>query len=292
MRWNLDQLQAFISTVQQGSFSSAARKLNRAQSGVSTAIANLETDIGFELFDRGQRYPILTEKGRCLYPQALKLLQQGQHLQAQINTLASASETAITLAMDEAFPETALDKALQEIEHFFPYFTLTLINGTQGDIVDYVSNGQADLGLLVQHDPVDEALYAIEIGHLNYQLVVAKDHPLTALEEVSVLDLQQYRQYVSCNKQGVAYNRPISANCWYLDSYYYILPLVTQGGGWAIIPKNIVEQPLFGRDLTELKVKEFSSPPASTISIIKKRSSANGTVSQQLIEYLRKHFSS
>lgn len=49
-----------------GSFSAAARKLGKSQSTVSTAIANLEIDLGLNLFDRSSRKPMLTEHGRVV----------------------------------------------------------------------------------------------------------------------------------------------------------------------------------------------------------------------------------
>ena len=289
MNWNLSQLQAFVATVQQGSFSAAARHLGRAQSRVSSAVSNMEIDIGFELFNRQGRYPKLTERGASLYPQALHLLQQCLQLEGRIQTLASDQEAQLTLAMDEAFPEQTLDSALHQVEQRFPHFALTLINGSQGDIVDYVLSSQADLGLLVQNNPVDERLYTLQVGQLTYRIVAAKSHPLSQQDEVQIVDLQQYRQYVSCNKKGEPYNRPISANCWYLDSYFYILPLVIRGGGWALIPENIAEHPMFNSQLASLKTLEFSALPASTISIIQRRDSAGGAVSQCLIDRLRQN---
>ena len=49
---SLDQLQAFVSAADHGSFSAAARQLGKAQSAVSTAVINLEIDTGVDLFDR------------------------------------------------------------------------------------------------------------------------------------------------------------------------------------------------------------------------------------------------
>ncbi|MCS6036963.1 LysR family transcriptional regulator [Klebsiella pneumoniae subsp. pneumoniae] len=49
-----------------GSFSAAARRLRKSQSTISTAIANLEADLGVTLFDRATRQPTLTPQGsRC-----------------------------------------------------------------------------------------------------------------------------------------------------------------------------------------------------------------------------------
>nr|WP_256717863.1 LysR family transcriptional regulator [Shewanella sp. UCD-KL12] len=76
MNWTLYQLEAFVLSVKHGSFSAAARKLGRAQSRVSTAIANLEIDLGFELFDRSAKLPVLTKLGEDMYIEAQAVLKQ------------------------------------------------------------------------------------------------------------------------------------------------------------------------------------------------------------------------
>ncbi len=63
MAVSLDQLQAFVAAAEAGSFSGAARVLRKAQSAVSTQVANLETDLGLALFNRTGRNPILTPAG-------------------------------------------------------------------------------------------------------------------------------------------------------------------------------------------------------------------------------------
>jgi DNA-binding transcriptional LysR family regulator len=62
----LDQLQILVTVADTGSFSAAGRKLNRAQSVISYAIANLEAQLGLKLFEReGTREPQLTDVGRA-----------------------------------------------------------------------------------------------------------------------------------------------------------------------------------------------------------------------------------
>lgn len=54
---SLDQLRTFIAAVDEGSFSAAARRLNRVQSAVSGWVGALEDQIGVTLFDRSGRFP-------------------------------------------------------------------------------------------------------------------------------------------------------------------------------------------------------------------------------------------
>ena len=61
-----DQLRIFVAAAEERSFSAAGRRLGRAQSVVSQAIANLEEQLGVELFRREGRYPELTPGGELL----------------------------------------------------------------------------------------------------------------------------------------------------------------------------------------------------------------------------------
>lgn len=52
MAFTSDNVQVFLAVLDQGSFSAAARKLERVPSAVSMAIAQLEADLDVQLFDR------------------------------------------------------------------------------------------------------------------------------------------------------------------------------------------------------------------------------------------------
>ncbi len=84
----LDQLRVFLTVVDVGSFAGAARKLGRATSVVSYAIANLESQLGVSLFDReSTRKPQLTEAGRTVLAEA-RTISNGVHgLRAKVKGL-------------------------------------------------------------------------------------------------------------------------------------------------------------------------------------------------------------
>lgn len=74
MRYSPESLEAFVQTVESGSFSAAARALRKSQSTISTAVANLEQDLGFTLFSRESRNPVLTENGQRALAQVKEIL--------------------------------------------------------------------------------------------------------------------------------------------------------------------------------------------------------------------------
>ncbi len=64
---NLDDLLLFVTLVEQGSFTLAAKKLQIAKSKLSRRLVQLENKLGCELLLRTTRKQQLTENGRLLF---------------------------------------------------------------------------------------------------------------------------------------------------------------------------------------------------------------------------------
>jgi DNA-binding transcriptional LysR family regulator len=76
MRYQFDQIAAFLQVVESGSISAAAERLNLAKSIVSKRLADLERMLEVELVRRSARGIVPTERGRFFYANARSLLQQ------------------------------------------------------------------------------------------------------------------------------------------------------------------------------------------------------------------------
>src|SRR5690606_26102628 len=71
---DLDQLQSFCAIADCGSFTEAARRVNKTQSAVSMQIKRLEERLGHPLLTRDGRGVTLTQHGEVLYARARKML--------------------------------------------------------------------------------------------------------------------------------------------------------------------------------------------------------------------------
>ena len=87
---SMDQLRTFIAAAEEGSFSAAGRKLHRAQSVISTTLANLEQQVGFALFDRTGRFPQLTEAGAAMLHQAPDAIDAMEAFKSSATRMSSA----------------------------------------------------------------------------------------------------------------------------------------------------------------------------------------------------------
>ena len=71
---DLDQLKSFCAIADCGSFTEAARRVNKTQSAVSMQIKRLEERLGHALLSREGRGVTLTQHGEALYARARKML--------------------------------------------------------------------------------------------------------------------------------------------------------------------------------------------------------------------------
>ena len=97
---SLDQLRVFIAAAEEGSFSAAGRKLRRAQSLVSQAILNLESQLGVKLFDRTAKSPRLTEPGRALLQEAKDVVDRMDGLKARARAMSEGVEPELAVVFD------------------------------------------------------------------------------------------------------------------------------------------------------------------------------------------------
>lgn len=71
----LDQLRAFVTIVEGGQLSAAARKLRRVQSAISKSMANLEQQLGITLLDRSTKKTAkLSDPGNVVLAAARRVL--------------------------------------------------------------------------------------------------------------------------------------------------------------------------------------------------------------------------
>ena len=287
MNWTIDELNAFVNSVKLGSFSAAARKMGKAQSRISTAISNLEAGLGFELFDRSARLPVLTTLGEEMYIEAQSVLAQCQRLNARAMTVTSGEEITLTVAMDEAVPVTAFEALFQRISTQFPLLKLTIINGSQEDIAAWVDAKRADIGIMFHSSTMlPDSLDFMSIGQFKQSLVVAPSHPLAARPAPTLEQLMQYRQLAICDITGQSQTPPLSANYWYIDSYYYIVALVLQGVGWALVPEHVAKSDWYIEDLSELSTEYITEPLLVEMGVVNRRDKQIGPVMHWLFDEL------
>ena len=145
---SLDQLRTFIAAVDEGSFSAAARRLNRVQSAVSGWIGGLEEQLGVVLFDRSARFPRLTPEGVLLLQDARNVVSGVDTLKARARLMASGLEAELSVVVDVFFPSAVVSAAAKAFAIQFPLTPLRLFVEGLGAAYQPVLDGRCTLGIL------------------------------------------------------------------------------------------------------------------------------------------------
>lgn len=252
---NLDQLQAFVTAADEGSFSAAARLLGKAQSAVSTSVINLEIDSGIELFDRSGRNPVLTRSGNALLKYARSVLRGAEEFQAQATSISGGLETKLGIAIEQGIFVHSLMDLFTDLGQRFPHLEVELFDPGPNEVAELLVAGRADIGIMIEQESYPRGFHFRGIGHSQQIPVCHVDHPLAKVAQVSYLDLCQYRQLVTRSlllEDGDYLRDQKSPNKWTGESPYLVMDFVLSGIGWAELPWTVVSEKLASGELVRL----------------------------------------
>ncbi len=255
--FSIEQLQAFVATVEQGSFSAAARTLNKVQSAISQHIINLEIDSGFPLFNREGRYPVLTEEGKQLLPYAQATLQQHNRLKQSAEQIFKQEHTDLCIAIDEGIPLNRLSDAISQVSTRYPGVNFELLSASSVDIIELVESKRASTGLLFSEVDLPTGIDFESVGSIQFDVYVSSKHPLAQSTVDNLETLTLFRQLLIRSKTSKtsSFQKAYSPNVWYADNYYILMDLVAKGFGWGVLPSHIVQPLLASGEIIRVPVK-------------------------------------
>tara|TARA_R100001377_G_scaffold41722_4_gene23521 strand:- start:9853 stop:10728 length:876 start_codon:yes stop_codon:yes gene_type:complete len=287
--FGVEQLEAFIKTVETGSFSSAARSLNKVQSVVSQHVINLEIDCNSQLFDRSGRYPILTVAGEKLLPHAQAVIDQHQRLINSALALTDNTPKEITIALDEGISFKIIASIISELQDAFPNITLEFLSASSLDIIDMLKNEKALTGIVFSELTIPTYLDFECIGSIKFDLYVAKSHPLANQICKNVDSLRLHRQLLirSRNTQSSSFQLKVSPNVWYADNYFLLLELALQGNGWCLLPNHIADESVESGQLVKLPLEFEEMGWQANVDVVQHQRHSNLAVFKVLRQSLR-----
>jgi DNA-binding transcriptional LysR family regulator len=257
----LDQIELLLAVVDEGSFSGAARKLNRAQSAVTYGIQKLEDQTGLALFDRGSYRPALTEAGRALLPRARRIVEEATGFREQAHSLVAGLEPELTLVMDSMFPMPCLVEALRAFSAQFPTVPPRIFVQSLGGAAELVLDGTCMVGLLPFVSSDFPALKRHPISTIELIPVVAKDHELAHLEgPISTEMLRRHVQLVLSDRSALTEGRDygvLSSQTWRLADLGAKHAMLRAGLGWGSMPSHLIADDIRSGVLKVIRPAEF-----------------------------------
>ncbi len=243
-------LKAFITVANSGSFSESAEQLYLTQSAISKRIAQLEQQIGKNLFDRIARQVTLTEAGTELLPRALRILQEYENALQAINDLSGEASGTLRLAISHHLGLHRLPPVLKQFAQKYPKVTLDIEFMDSEKAYEQVLHGQSEVAIITLALESHHNIHSQKIWNDPLRFICAQDHPLAELKKRELKDLAEYpiilpglNTYTGriiqnlFQQEGIPLKAPMSTN--YLET---ISTMVEIGLGWSVLPETLVRE--------------------------------------------------
>lgn len=188
---NYKHLMAFVTVVRKKSFTIAAKELYMTQPAISWQIKNLENEIDLILIERKERGTKLTEAGKQFYIYAEKIIKAHEQLIEEMKQLKCMEKGKLLVGASTVPGEYILPAYMSSFKEAYPATEVVVSTGSSEDIVEHLIAEDIQIGVVgMKMD--DSRIDSKPFKKDKIVLIVQKDHPLTAMEKVSLKDLLVY----------------------------------------------------------------------------------------------------
>jgi DNA-binding transcriptional LysR family regulator len=285
----LHQIECFDAVVSAGTFQAAAEKLRRAQPSVSTAVKNLENQLGLALLDRSGYRVALTEAGRSFHQRARVFLHDLRALKNHAAQLAMGEESELSVVIGDLCP---LPQTLALLRRFFdecPGTRLHLQFEAIAGPWERLFDGEADL--ILHH--VNKANPRFEYADLFTVRIIPVVAPGFLRFPISrAITPEQMRDYVQCVIRDTSRHSPPQdyfviegARSWTVSDQLMKRELILQGMRWGHMPRFLIDHDLRQKRLLDISGKHLRGGVAEIVAA-RRRDAAHGPVASRLWRYI------
>jgi DNA-binding transcriptional LysR family regulator len=189
LHYSLRQLRYFVVTAEVLSFTAAAKKLHISQPSVSTALAELESSFGVQLFIRHHASGLsLTQAGRDMLGQARNLLKNAEELQSAAREMDGGMSGAIALGCMVSLAPPVMPALISRFIASHSGVNFRTQEAHQDDLLRGLRDGTLDLALTYSLDLTDEIAFTPLVSLPPY-VILPKQHRLARARAVSLTEL-------------------------------------------------------------------------------------------------------
>ncbi|WP_425046098.1 LysR family transcriptional regulator [Primorskyibacter sp. S87] len=185
----LIEMEAFASVVDQGGFTSAAKKMGISKSAVSKHVANLETRLGARLLNRSTRRVGPTEIGLAFYDRARRVLNDAGDAEALVRSMQGKPSGRLRISVATDFGVNTLSPVVSRFLDDQPDVKVELVLSNRR--VDLISEG-FDLAIRIG-DMADSTLVARKLAESNVRIVASPRYLEQHGQPKKIEDLSEHK---------------------------------------------------------------------------------------------------
>lgn len=289
MNINQDQLIIFITVMETGSFSAAARQLGKVPSSISMSIANLEIDLDLKLFERVGREPLPTPQAQSLYEKSKQLLIEMKQWKQHAFALSSGLESHLNIVVVSELLHTRWTDYIVLLEQQFPELQINIFSAPQEDALHLLMTQAADLAFMFEREQLQSSEQFVELKREILVPVAARHSPLAESDQVSFEQILQNRQIVVASRdRQIKPELLFSKHYWRTDNHHSACSMIKQGLGWGVLPLEMLnEHPELQHELKILQLLDFTPKFEYFVDLVWSREHQLGAAAHFLINYVR-----
>ncbi|MGK0499148.1 MAG: DNA-binding transcriptional LysR family regulator [Oceanicoccus sp.] len=260
-------LLAFVSVVEAGSFSAAAEALHITQPAVSKRIAALENQLNCRLFDRISRSVQLTEAGTSLLPRAQRILLAVQEAKRSIDDLHGEVSGQLSIGISHHIGLHRLPPVLQAFSQQYPQVHFDIDFMDSEEAYEQVMQGRIELAVVTLDPTGKSPLLTQPLWQDDLVVAIAHQHPLAKhLSDNNEANLNTLSQHPAILPGLNTYTGQIIKSLFqqhqlvldvsmatnYLET---IKMMVSIGLGWSVLPRTMIDETLQTLDISELQLQ-------------------------------------
>lgn len=286
MDGNIQKYQAFIQTVEYGSFTKAAKALGYTQSSVSKMIADLEQEWQVNLLERSRAGVQLTADGMAMLPYAETIVADYRKLQDEVASLNGLRQGIIRIGTFSSVATHWIPGIIRAFQKDYPGIQYELLLGDYNEIENWLAMGRIECGFL--RLPTRREFETIFLEKDELVAVLPQGHPLTRKEKIRPADLngQPFLLLEHGGKTEVSefleQNRvqpDIRFTTW---DDYSILSMVEGSLGIGILPRLILRRIPY-----DVEVRPFTRPAYREIALAIRSQKTTSAAVKQFVQYLK-----
>jgi LysR family transcriptional regulator, nitrogen assimilation regulatory protein len=238
---DLKQLEYFVTVVDLGGFSRAARVLGVAQPAISRQVRSLEVELRQSLLKRDGRGAVPTEAGKRLLEHARGILQQVDRARRDVDEGRGAAVGKVVVGLPPTIARHLTVPIVRAFREAYPRASLAIVEGLSATIQEWLTVGRVDVGLV--YNPT--ASPALEIRPLLEEPLCLIDRRRSGRvpRTLRLRDLPNYpliipsrphaiRALVETRLAALGLRPQIAME---IDAIPAILELVAEGQGFAVL---------------------------------------------------------
>lgn len=237
----LESIMAVVAVSESGSFSSAARKLNKSQAAISIAIQGLESILGYSLYIRNSRGVEPTQKGELYYKECKRLVDEHRRFSTVTKNISHKENKDIVIGLDDMFSTPAIDQIFHELLTSFPDLKFSVRFADSAQLMDMY--GREELDFAVGYFPRPGTDYHLRLFDAQWLWVCRS--------VLAQKNLSSARLYLpaSASLLGLA-DQGLESRVHLVTSLRYLLSLCKMGQGAIYVPYHHVASLVESNDLS------------------------------------------